>query len=126
MADRHGEFTTHQPSPPVCLVVKCVDVKRKKNEFKKKYLTFSPVSPCQKKKPQEKSSRSTPQKISQNVNNSCFKSFLGQMIFLLDWMDFSPKVQPAQEERNYEYKLKHVYKYKHPLSTDIMNLLLQK
>ena len=33
IADRHGEFTTHQPSPPVCLVVKCVAVKMKKNEF---------------------------------------------------------------------------------------------
>ena len=31
MADRHGEFTTHQPSPPVCLMVICVDLKRKKN-----------------------------------------------------------------------------------------------
>ena len=33
IADRHGEFTTHQPSPPVCLVVKCVAVKMKKKEF---------------------------------------------------------------------------------------------
>ena len=33
IADRHGEFTTHQPSPTVCLVVICVGVKMKRNEF---------------------------------------------------------------------------------------------
>ena len=41
IADRHGEFTIHPPSPPVCLVVICRGVKRKKI-FLKKYPTFFP------------------------------------------------------------------------------------
>ena len=73
MADRHGEFTTHQPSPPVCLLVKCVDVKRKKKRILKKCPTFSPVSPCQKKKPQEKSGRSP---FKKNVDNLLFPTEL--------------------------------------------------
>ena len=34
-AVRHGEFTTHQPSPPDCPEVTCVGVKKEKNTVKK-------------------------------------------------------------------------------------------
>ena len=54
MADRHGEFTTHQPSPPVCLVVICVDVKKKKKILKKCPTFFPCRSQPKRKNPRKK------------------------------------------------------------------------
>ena len=62
MADRHGEFATHQPSPPVFFVVICIVVQTKKNTFKINFLLYSPK--CRSKK-----RRKTPEKAGRSPQN---------------------------------------------------------
>ena len=71
MKNRHGEFTTHQPSPPVCLVVVCIIVKTEKKNLNKYPTLFLQCRPKKKKKKKnpEKASRSL-YKINQHSINS--------------------------------------------------------